>query len=362
MKKSLALLLTLLMVTALFAACAKPVVTEEVTEVVVEETEASEPTRLVVSTWGYNEDILRKNVFTPFEEANNVEIVLEVGNNSDRLNKIRTIENSEIDLIFLAESFAIQGVEEGLFETIDRANIPNVENIYEVAKAPHGEEYGPAYTLNRTGIIYDSAVVDFEVTSWTDLWNAEFEANMAIPEITTTAGPPMVLIAADYASVDALSDIDAAFDKLVELKPNLVKTYGRSSELVNMFIQGEIVIGVAQDFAFGNIKEAIPTAMWVNPSEGAFVNLNTINIIKGSQNKELAEQLINFWLSEEVQMANAIDKVDSPINTNVVLTEEEASGLTYGDELIASLKVIDWKSINADMANWIDKWNREVSN
>ncbi|MGB3366590.1 MAG: ABC transporter substrate-binding protein [Acidaminobacteraceae bacterium] len=365
MKKTLALLLTLLMVTISFAACAKevePVVEEEMTEVVAEEMESTEPTRLVISTWGYNEDILRKNVFAPFEEANNVEIVLEVGNNSDRLNKIRTIENSEIDLIFLAESFAIQGVEEGLFETIDRANIPNVENIYEVAKAPHGMEYGPAYTLNRTGIIYDSAMVDFEVTSWSDLWNNSFESNLAIPEITTTAGPPMVLVAADYASVDALTDVDAAFAKLVELKPNLVKTYGRSSELVNMFIQGEIVIGVAQDFAFGNIKEAIPTAMWVNPSEGAFVNLNTINIIKGSKNKELSEKLINFWLSEEVQMANAIDKVDSPINTNVILTEEEASGLTYGSELIDSLKVIDWKSINVDMANWIDKWNREVSN
>ncbi len=361
MKKSLILLLALIVTAFSLVACASPA--ENTGENASESTNASsEPTKLVVSTWGYNEDVLRKNVFTPFEEANNVEIILEVGNNSDRLNKIRTMENSQVDLIFLAESFAIQGVEEGLFEKINRENIPNLENIYEVAKAPHGEDYGPAYTLNRTGIIYDSAMVDFEVTSWNDLWNNAFEANMAIPEITTTAGPPLVIVSGEFAGVNAFEDSEAAFNKLVELKPNLVKTYGRSSELVNMFIQGEIVVGVAQDFAFGNIKEAIPTAEWVNPSEGAFVNLNTINIIKGSKNKDLAEEFINFWLSEEVQKANALDKVDSPINVNVELTEEEANGLTYGEELINSLKVIDWKNINANMSEWIDKWNREVSN
>lgn len=361
MKKLLAMLLVLGVVSSAFVGCAKkeePKVEGEVVEV----TETAEATELVVSTWGYNEDVLRKNVFTPFEEANNVKIILEVGNNSDRLNKIRTMENSSVDVIFLAEGFAIEGIKEGLFETIDRSNIPNLENIYALAQAPHGMEYGPAYTLNRTGIIYDTAAVDFEITSWTDLWNAELESNISIPEITTTAGPAMVIAAGEFAGTPALENSDAAFAKLSEIKPNLVKTYGRSSDLVNMFIQGEVVAGVAQDFAFGKIKEAIPTAEWVNPSEGAFANLNTINIIKGSENKELGEKLINFWLSEEVQKANALDKVDSPINVNVKLTDEEAKGLTYGTELIESLKAVEWDKINEVKSTWIDRWNREVSN
>lgn len=377
MKKVIVLLLSLAMTTTLFTACgeketpaAEPskaveeTTEKEVAEEAATETEAvpSEPTELVISTWGYNEDLLRKNVFEPFEAANNVTIILETGNNSDRLNKIRTIENSEIDLIFLAEAFAIQGIEEGLFAELNKDNIPNIANIYDMAKSPNGEAYGPAYTLNRTGIIYDTESVDMEVTSWNDLWNSVFENNSAIPEITTTAGPAMVQIAADAAGVDAFSDTEAAFSKLTEIKPNLVKTYGRSSELVNMFAQGEIVIGVAQDFAYGRIKEAVPSAEWVNPSEGAFANLNTINVIKGSDNQEMAEKFIDWMLSEEVQKANALDKIDSPINVNVMLTEEEAAGLTYGTELIESLKVLNLAEVNASMDTWIDKWNREISN
>ncbi len=375
MKKSLSILMVMVMVLGMLAGCAPketapetaPEATEAgetTTEAPAEEAEetSGEPTELVISTWGYNEDKLRKNVFEPFENANNVKIILETGNNSDRLNKIRTIENTTVDLIFLAGSFAIEGIEEGLFDKVNAANVPNLDMIYDMAKAPHGEGFGPAYTLNRTGIIYDTAMVDAQVTSWNDLWRAEFESNVSIPEITTTAGPAMVVLSGTVSESDALTNADMAFAKLTELKPNLVKTYGRSSELVNMFTQGEIVIGVAQDFAFGRIKEAVPTAEWVNPVEGAFANLNTINIVKGSKNKEVAEKFIDWMLSEEVQNANALDKIDSPVNVNVVLTDEEAQGLTYGTELIDSLVVIDEMKVNASKAEWIDRWNREVSN
>ncbi len=373
MKKFLILMMTVCMMTFLLAGCTPksedtaPAVNEDASAEASEEAPAteevgSEPVELVVSTWGYNEDLLRKNVFEPFEKEFNAKIVLETGNNSDRLNKIRVMENSSVDVIFLAESFSMEAAEEGLFEKIDRNNIPNLANIYDIAQSPNGADYGPAYTLNRTGIIYDSAMVDHEVTSWSDLWRPEFENNMSIPEITTTAGPPVVIVAGNLVGVNPFDNSDDAFAKLVALKPNLVKTYSRSSELVNMFTQGEIIIGVAQDFAFGSIKEAVPTAEWVNPEEGAFVNFNTINIVKGSDNKELAEDLINFWLSDEVQLANALDKIDSPVSVNVDLDEEQAAGLTYGQELISALKPIDWSGVNAAKAEWIDKWNREVSN
>lgn len=364
MKKLCLVMAFVFMFSFLLIGCAKegPVKQEEQKNEENVGAKPEEPTEFVVSTWGYNEDKLRKNIFKPFEKANNVKIILEVGNNADRLNKVRASENSKIDVIFLANSFAIQGVSEGLFEEINRDNIPNVNQIYDLAKAPLGEKYGPAYTLNRTGIVYDSDMVDKKVESWKDLWDKGFESNASIPEITTTAGPSMVIMAGNTVDADALENSNAAFEALGKLKPNLVKTYGRSSEVVNMFAQGEIVVAAVQDFAFGRIKDAVPTAEWVNPQEGAFANLNTINIVKGTKNKELAEKFIDWCLSEEVQRANAIDKVDSPINVNVELSEEEAKGLTYGKELIDSLKVVDWVKVNELKTEWIDRWNREVIN
>ena len=43
------------------------------------------PETLVVSIWGFNLDIIEENVFQPFEEKYNVDVILDTGNNSDRL-------------------------------------------------------------------------------------------------------------------------------------------------------------------------------------------------------------------------------------------------------------------------------------
>ena len=41
--------------------------------------------KLVISTWGYNGDLLKKYIYEPFEKKYGVEIVLETGNNAARL-------------------------------------------------------------------------------------------------------------------------------------------------------------------------------------------------------------------------------------------------------------------------------------
>ena len=59
---------------------------------------------------------------------------------------------------------------------------------------------------------------------------------VSIPEITTTFGPAMVYVAGDHAGTPVAEDEGkAAFETLAELKPNLVKTYTKSSDLINMF-------------------------------------------------------------------------------------------------------------------------------
>jgi putative spermidine/putrescine transport system substrate-binding protein len=323
---------------------------------------ANEPRTLVVSTWGYNEDKFRTNVFGPFEKENNCKIVLEVGNNSERLNKLKMMRNSSVDVITLAESFALDGAKAGIFEKIDPKKIPNLKYLYEVAKNPVKQGYGPAYTMNRTGIIYDSKAITKPIKSWVDLWRPDLKQKITIPDLTITSGPAMVAAGAVKGGTDLSKNDALAFQKLIALKPNVVKIYTKSSDLNNMFIQKEVVVGVGLDFAFPKIKEAIPSAVFVDPKEGSIANRNTINIVKGSKNTDLAYKLINWWLSEKVQKQNALDKLDSPVNKKVVLTEQEAVGLTYGAKIFKKMRTLDFDYINGAMPKWLQRWNEEVAN
>ncbi|MBT2757424.1 ABC transporter substrate-binding protein [Mesobacillus foraminis] len=347
MKKMLTVLL-LSVVSAVLAACGGN----------EENTGGDKPKKLVVSTWGFADDFFQEEVYKPFEEEHNVEIVQEIGNNADRLNKVR-IGNSDVDVIFLSDYYAQQGINDGLFEKVDRSKLTNVDKIYDAAKAPLGEEYGPAYTIAQFGIAYNPDEVEQEITGWKDLWNSELQDKITIPSITSTAGP-MFLDAASKVSGSAEFNEDQAFAQMEKLMSNVVKEYSQTSEFVNMFSQGEIVAGPIMEMYFASIQEAVPNAKFVSPKEGGYAVMNTVNVVKGSDQKELAEEFINYMLSNEVQEKSAKNKIDSPVNTEVELTEEEAKGLTYGEDVIKSLNTLDMKFVNEQSKTWIDRWNREL--
>ena len=315
---------------------------------------AQDDRTLVISLWGFNGDLIEEHVLAPFREAHDVEIVLETGNNADRLNKVRIRGGEEVDLIYLTDAFSQTGIENGLFLPVDRSLVPNVEGLHEVAQAPQGE-YGPAYTVGRIGIVYDAAKVE-PIDEWADLWREDLAGEVAIPEISTTGGPLMVLAAAKVAGVDPYEDTDAAFEKLAEIEPNVAKVYRTGSELINLFSTGEASVGITQDFVLASLREAVPTIEFAELQDGGYAVFNTINIVEGTENADLAHAFIDWALDPELQRTLAVEGVDAPIVASVDLSPEEAAPWTYGAEQIASLNRIDYAKLNAAKDEWADRW------
>lgn len=315
---------------------------------------------LKISTFSFNAELLQKNVYDPFMAATGCKLIVEGGKNAERVTKIKeTPEN--YDVVIIGDAFIADLIDDGLIETIDSGKLSNLDALYDNAKAPFGEEYGPAYTFNRLGIVYDKATCPIEITSWADLWNPELEGQIAIPDITTTSGPLFYYSVARMAGLTPGQDDDAIFEKFAELKPNVMKTYTSANDTITMLNQGEISVAVLLDFSYTAAKSASEDYVWVDPAEGNYSGYNTINVIKGCQNKELAEAFIDFYISKEVQLAEALDGVDSPVRTDVELTEEQAANFTYGKEMIDNLLLPDWEVINANKADWTNRWNELLS-
>ena len=298
MKKFVTLLVTLLVIASL-SFCA-----------VAEEKPFAGQT-LTISTFSFNAELLQKNVYDPFEAATGAKLVVDTGRNPERVTKI--VESPEdYDVVIIGDMFVDQLREAGVLETFDSSKLSNISGIYENARAPMGEGYGPAYTFNRLGIVYDSAFCDVEIKSIADLW---------------------------------------------KLKPNVVKTWTSANDTINMLNQGEISVAVLLDYSYTTAKNANPDYIWVDPAEGSFSGYNMLNIVKGCENKELAEAFIDYYLSYDVQLAEALDGVDAPVRPDVELTAEQSANFTYGEDMIANLKLPDWNVIAANQANWIASWN-----
>lgn len=317
---------------------------------------AAQTPTFTVSWWGFNGDKLQEIIINPFQQMCGCEVVFETGNNSDRLNKVQMRGGEGVDVIYLTDSFSQTGIEQGLFQPIDRSKVPNIALLHELAQAPQGD-FGPAYTIGRIGLVYDAAKVNPPITSWNDLWRADLAGAISLPNITTTAGPMVVLKAGAKAGVDAYADTEATFAALAELAPNVVTNYNTGSEMINLFSTGEITVSMTQDFTLTQLLAAVPTIEWADLSEGEIAVLNTINIPKGAVNVDMAHQFINFVLSTEIQQALADAGVDAPVNAAVTLAPEQQGNWAYGAEMIGGLTRIDYSLLNPARTQWLDPWN-----
>ena len=302
---------------------------------------------LLVSTFGLNQDIVESDIIKPFEEANGVKVTLEVGNAAERLTKVES-GSSNVDVIELSQSGSTKGYTE----------VPNLASLSDEAKQVYQNGGGVPFSINSIGIVYDKEKVGHELKDWADLWSSDLAGKIAVPDITTTAGPLFLSVAADKGG-KALSEDkgEAAFKALEELKPNIVKTYSKSSDLANMFQAGEISVAVVADFGVSTVQKADPNAEYLVPESGTYANFNTVNLVKGAKNKENALKYINFRISAENQAVKAKSLTEAPVNKDVQLKDDEVKTMTYG-AVAKRAKVVDFKLVNDNLKDWIDQWNK----
>ena len=343
MKKFAALLLALIL--ALSVACAATA-----------EDKPYAGQTLTISTFKFNAELLQKNIYDPFQELTGCTIVADGDSNAPRVTKIAEAAEGDYDVVIIGDMFVKQLMAEGKIDTLDASKLTNLDAVYDNAKAPMGEGYGPAYTFNRLGIVYNPADCPVEVKSFADLWNPELQDFIAIPAITNTSGPLFYYGVAAAFGLEPGKDDEAIFAKLAELKPNIKSTYTSANNTITMLNQGEIGVAVLLDYSYTTAKNANPDYVWVNPAEGMYGGYNMLNIVKGSKNKELAEAFIDFYLSYDVQYAEAMDGVDSPVRTDIELDAEHAQNFTYGD-MVDQLILPDWDFVTEHLAGWTEQWN-----
>ncbi len=310
---------------------------------------------LTVSWWGYNGDKLNANLIEPFKEICGCDVVFETGNNADRLGKLQARGGRGVDVIFLTDAYSQVGIERGVFQEFDRSRLSNLDEIYPIARDPQGG-FGPAYTVGRIGVVYDSASVE-PITSWSDFFAADHGGMVSLPGITTTGGPMVVVQAGMVAGTDAYEDADPAFDLIASMEDKVVKNYNSGSEMVNLVSTGEVQVTMTQDFTLRSLTQAVDTMTWADLEDGDIAVLNTLNIPTGAENVDLAYQFIDYVLSAEVQQKQAEQGVDAPINMSVELAPEEAAMWTYGQDAIDALNPMDYAKMNAAKSDWIDRWN-----
>jgi len=252
---------------------------------------------IVVSNWdGY----MAPDIVKTFKEASGLDAEVVVhATNEEIMGKLIASGGRGYDIVFVSSPFAEVLNNLGLAEPIDHTKVPNLANLYpEATKLPHdpGNTFSVPYTWGTTGLCYRSDVVTDAPTSWMSL----LKPSEAITGKTTMLATDRWLLAAGQLALNySVNETDPAkMDEvrnlLIEAKRTLL-AYDDTT-FYSKLVSGEALLVHAWDgwCNYGITENA--AIKFVVPSEGSDLWLDTMVVMKASENKDAAFSFINYML------------------------------------------------------------------
>lgn len=252
---------------------------------------------LVISNWdGY----MAPDAMEAFKTATGVsgEVVVHA-TNEEIMGKLVASGGKGYDVVFVSSPFAEVLNKLGLIEPIDHAKVPNLANLYPEATTlayDPGNTFSVPYTWGTTGLCYRSDLVKPEPTSWNDL----LQPSDALKGKTTMLATDRWLLAAgQLAKGYSVNETDAA--KMAEVKDLLIAAKKTLLAYDDTTFYAKLVSGEAQmvqawdgwcNYGITDNKDI----KYVIPKEGSDLWLDTMVVMKASENKDAAFQFVNFML------------------------------------------------------------------
>ena len=233
--------------------------------------------------------------------------------------------NTSYDVIIPSDYLVALLIREDMLHKLDFANIPNFSLIDKAYV--DGNYYDPTnefsvpYTMGKVGIIYNTALIEDEIDSWSALWNEDYSAAgiLQFNNSRDAFATAQFLMNISINTTDK-GELDRVHDKLMEQKPIIQKYV--MDEVFNKMESGNASIAPYYAGDYFTMYASNEDLAFAYPKEGSNVFVDAMCIPKCSRNKELAELYINFMLEPEVAIANAEYICYASPNTAVIEDEE----------------------------------------
>ena len=326
--------------------------------------DAGENVELVIySQAGSLEELFAKTVIPNYEEANpGITIEQVPGTSGDNISKTIAQRGSpQADLIFVNDVSIPLGKEAGVLAKLDTEAIPNLADVYEVAKDPDG--YGVAFGITTTTLAYNTEVFEAKgwdpPDSWEDLLDPKYKGHVVIHDMSNGFGSSF-LAAWNLELGGTYSSPEPVFDKVRNLLPNLLTLATDASGFDNAFKNGSGWIGENGATRIAVLTESGVPVETAYPDSGAVFITGTAAIPEGAKDAGEAAKFLNYILQPDVQIEIARTQNYSPTNTKTVLPPDVAKKVPSGEDFIESLTILDWNVFAEALQDWTTEWNTEV--
>ena len=231
-------------------------------------------------------------------------------NNEEMYTKLKSLSGI-YDVVVPSDYMIQKMISEDMLLSFNVAE--DIENYRDIDPKFKGMEYDPLeqytvpYTYGMLGVIYNSNLVDEEDVadqSWSLLWNEKYRGKiLQFNNPRDAFGTAMYYQGLDINSTDH-AVWQAAFDKLCEQKP-LVQGYV-NDEIFNKMTTASASVAPYYAGDYLTMAQQEEALEFYYPTEGTNFFVDAFCIPKNAREPEVAKEYINFMLTEDAGVANAL--------------------------------------------------------
>jgi putative spermidine/putrescine transport system substrate-binding protein len=253
-------------------------------------------------------------------------------------------------------------------QPVNPALVPDYKNFIPALQSPphntiKGVHYGISLQWGPNTLLYNTQKVSPKPTSWAAIYSSAYRGKVTVPD-----NPIQIADAALYLSKSQPSlgitdpyelnqkQFDAAVNLLKKQKPLIKKYWALASDEIDLFKNGDAVIGASWPYQTNTLKAAKTPVADLIPKEGATGWADTWMLSAKAKHPNCAYKWLQWVSTPKVQAQQAIYFGETPANTKacpIMDTLSKGSCAQYHANATAGYfnSIKFWKTPVADCGN-----------
>lgn len=257
-----------------------------------------------VCSWG---EYIDTDLISQFEEETGIRVNYQTVESNETLYSLLKSGGADYDVVVPSDYMIAKLISEDMLEELDYDNIPNFQLIDErfrhLSYDPENI-YTVPYTWGTLGIIYNTAMVDEEITSWGALYDDKYAGNVLLINNSRDAlGSALLYLGYSVNTTDE-NEIREAFALIEDANRRGVFQGKVMDEVFQKMEGGNAAIATYYAGDFLTMAENNPDLAFVVPEEGSNWFVDAMCVLKDAPHKKEAEMWINFIASTNANLAN----------------------------------------------------------
>jgi len=296
-----------------------------------------------VHNWGY---FIDRRVLDKFYEEYGIRVIYNEFESNETLYALLRVGGIIADVVIPSDYLIARLIEEDRLYELNFDNIPNYQLIdprFRNLEFDPENRFSIAYKVGSVGLIYNSAMIPYEITSWGALFDQRFAGYILMFDNPRDAFAIALKYLGYSINTTDEAEIRRAFDLLVQQR-DVLQAYVMD-QIFDRLESGEAWIGPYYAPDFLTMQANNPDLRLARPLEGTNFFVDAMVIPRIAQNRENAEKFINFMTRTDIALMNMRFSYYASVNYEAAaifaaeLTPEQRDVVFTPDDVYANTEV-----------------------